>query len=93
MVARLKKTFLWTFAIACVFIALMFRFWPVEEVETVRALAPSGECVPEVVQVPLPFPIFIPVPNRDARPAIDECWYSDRLEDWMCWVPAGGPFK
>jgi len=85
---RLKKTFLCTFVAALAFILLMLMFWPAETpVETVRALAPPGECVEEVRLVPIPFPVFVGGARQkgSARPAVDKwkCWYSDRLEDWM----------
>ena len=100
MIARLKKTFLYTFVAALVFILAMLMFWPADETAqdvTVRALAPPGECVPEVRLVPLPFPVFVGGARSKGSPRVSvdpwKCWYSDRLEDWMCPVPAGGPFK
>jgi hypothetical protein len=89
MIARLKKTFLFTFVGALALIWLMLMFWPAPDVE----LPGVAECPePEVMMVPVGFPIFVEVPVP-VRFDPWKCWYSDRLEDWMCPVPAGGPFK
>jgi hypothetical protein len=75
---------------------LMFLFWPPlpMEQETVRALAPP-ECDRQEVVI-IPFPVFTGGGRKGhARPAVDpwKCWFSDQLDDWMCPVPAGGPWE
>ena len=94
-----KKVLGGTLMGALVLIFLILMFWPaqVPVTETVRALAPPECEAPEVVF--LPFPVRVPFysgrSKGHARASVDpwKCWYSDRLEDWMCPVPAGAPFN
>ncbi len=78
---------------------IMFLFWPPLpiETETVRALAPPECSRQEVVAIPVPFPVFITGGRSKGKSGVSvdkwKCWYSNELEDWMCPVPAGGPWE
>lgn len=87
-----SRYFMGTMFFALILSILMFLFWPPLPVEEKVVLAfEAGECpAPEIVQIPVPFPIYVPA-ERDVGSL--ECWYFDRLDDWMCPVPAGAPWN
>ncbi len=87
-----SSLFMGTMFFALIISILMFLFWPPLPTEEVVVLAFDGECpAPEVVTVPVPFPVFLKAPDWDARSL--ECFFFEPLDDWMCPVPAGGPWQ
>ncbi len=89
-----SSLFMGTMFFALIISILMFLFWPPLPTEETVVLAFDGECpAPKVVTVPLPFPVFMG--RRDFRSEVDPlaCFWYPPLDDWMCPVPAGGPWQ